>query len=67
LATKKTTATTKKTATTAAKKATKTVAAKTTKAAAATKNGVCQLSETLTLVIDGVRMGTMMVPCKGSS
>ena len=29
--------------------------------------GVCQLSETLTLVIDGVRMGTMMVPCKGVS
>ena len=33
--------------------------------------GVCQLSEMsqlsemLTLVIDGVRMGTMMVPCKG--
>ena len=29
--------------------------------------GVCQLSETLTLVIDDVRMGTMLVPCKGIS
>ena len=28
---------------------------------------VCQLSEALTLVIDDVRIGTMMMPCKGIS